>query len=427
MQRLADHLSGDSRRNPCSTPEVIVVKGTPGPPGSVIQFTSLVAPTTCGEYRLNVLSPLPEDESSVGVVIQTRGAGALMRQIPDSEITGGDCRGAMAVDWQAAREDSDMVASGEYSVLAGGLSNKSSGARSVCSGGYLNAANGIASVVAGGRVNTSSGTTATVVGGELNVASAETSTVSGGYKNSAAAVDSAIGGGSYNHVEEDALYGTIPGGYGLTLNYEGSTAAGRFNRPGEIDATDEDTQRVFMVGYGDIPSDPTDPAANRFNLFSVTKNGDAHIKGTTYGNGGADFAEMFESVQTDHDNPIAIPVGTSVVFEGGLIREAEEGEVPFGVVTNRAAFIGNAATEEWVGKYKRDEDGNFMTETVEIGGRSVTKRVLSNDYNPSITYIPRIARPEWSIVALLGVVKILDEQVKDPRWINIKEDSWLIR
>ena len=52
-------------------------------------------------------------------------------------------------------------------------------------------------------------------------------------------------------------------------------------------------------------------------------------------------------------------------------------------------------------------------------------------YDPTILYIPRSARPEWNVVGLIGVVKILKNQPVNSRWTKMKEDTdydtWLIR
>src|SRR5690606_16680834 len=128
--------------------------------------------------------PLPLSEPNVGVVIQTRGDGAIMRTIPDGTEIGGDCRGAQATDWQAARSLSSQVASGRNSTISGGLSNTSSGTYSTVGGGLANVASGISSVVSGGFSNTASAAAgATVGGGELNTADGLYSVVSGGISN----------------------------------------------------------------------------------------------------------------------------------------------------------------------------------------------------------------------------------------------------
>lgn len=190
-----------------------------------------------------------------------------------------------------------------------------------------------------------------------------------------------------------------------------------------------------MVGFG------TNPVfgGTRSNLFSVTADGNGHFAGSVITFGGADFAEYFES-----ESGQKIPVGTPVIFVDGTekIRSALPGEIPFGVISTTAAYIANGS-EEWPGKYARDEYGNFIYEEYEeeiirpqverpneekiseikpIRGKGIRKK-LSPDFDPSKKYIPRSARPEWNIVGLLGKVKILKDTPKDPRWIKLRDDG----
>jgi microcystin-dependent protein len=89
------------------------------------------------------------------------------------QTTGGNARGANAVDLQTARLGTapGQVASGETSVIAGGQNNTSSGRLAVVSGGGNNTASGQGAQVGGGENNTASGQYATIPGGQNNVAS----------------------------------------------------------------------------------------------------------------------------------------------------------------------------------------------------------------------------------------------------------------
>jgi hypothetical protein len=57
------------------------------------------------------------------LVLQPSGTGALQAQLTDSTATGGNARGANAVDWQTTRGGASQVASATASVLAGGFAN----------------------------------------------------------------------------------------------------------------------------------------------------------------------------------------------------------------------------------------------------------------------------------------------------------------
>jgi hypothetical protein len=117
------------------------------------------------------------------LVLSPLGTGALQAQKTDSTATGGNARGANAVDWQTGRTSASMVASGGNSVI---------------SGGYNNTASGGFATIAGGLSHSSSGTGAFIGGGNGNGALSAYSGVAGGQSNTAAGYHNFIGGGFTN-------------------------------------------------------------------------------------------------------------------------------------------------------------------------------------------------------------------------------------
>jgi len=65
--------------------------------------------------------------TDVNAVLLPKGNGANTAQTPDNTTTGGNARGAYATDWQKVRDSSNLVASGDYSTIAGGGYNRASG------------------------------------------------------------------------------------------------------------------------------------------------------------------------------------------------------------------------------------------------------------------------------------------------------------
>lgn len=123
--------------------------------------TSVASPNaTVNAVSLTAVAP----SANADFVLNPKGTGALLADIPDSTDAGGDKRGAGAVDWQLKRATSDMVASGSYSMIVGGESNKASGNYSVSSG-YLNTASGTSSGTLAGERNIAGGATSVVIGG----------------------------------------------------------------------------------------------------------------------------------------------------------------------------------------------------------------------------------------------------------------------
>ena len=149
------------------------------------------------------------------LVIQPKGAGAILAQQPDTTATGGLNRGSNAVDLQTTRADSTMVASGHAAVIAGGMSNTSSGDFAVVTGGQSNTASGLNSFAGGGYGNTASGKFSSVPGGKDNYAQSYGETVIGLYadtvdiKNSDSAVLSdrlfVVGNGTAADARSSAL------------------------------------------------------------------------------------------------------------------------------------------------------------------------------------------------------------------------------
>ena len=102
------------------------------------------------------------------------------------------------------------TATGDWTTVGGGDSNR------VSNGG---------STVGGGKSNTSTGVCTTVAGGKENIASFSGSAVGGGYFNTASGAYSFVGGGYQNAASDSCA--TIPGGGENTAGGKYSFAAGR--------------------------------------------------------------------------------------------------------------------------------------------------------------------------------------------------------
>jgi len=339
----------------------------------------------------------------------------------------GNTRGSNAVDLQISRDNNNQVSSGNNSVIGGGQSNTASGDISVVGGGVLNVASGDVSFIPGGV---------------LNSAVFDFSNANGLFSYSAGAFSSANG----------LFVGAID---------DFSFATGLFNEPGSISGN----PRQFMVGGGNDPS-------SRSNLFSVDAAGNIHVPGSVI-SGPADHAEYFES-----NDSAKYPVGMSVAFTGAgrKIKVAGDTDVPFGVVSQKPSSIGNAAEGHWSQKYIQTQvsedvyDVVYQTETipyqmdtfkdgqyirtvqnfpkkvavmeevnviqdgkpvgkktapkrVKTGTRIATKSTLNPNFDSNKTYVPRSQRPEWNVIAMIGVVDILKTTPKNPSWTLIASPS----
>jgi hypothetical protein len=138
-------------------------------------------------------------------IIQPKGTGALLAQLPDNTNTQGNKRGDRAVDLQMIRGLADQVASGTQAVIGGGNANKATATNSTIAGGASNLVSGQAATIAGGSGNTGSADYVAVTGGQSNIASALHSFIGGGDNNTASGINSAILGGKYGSANKTGM------------------------------------------------------------------------------------------------------------------------------------------------------------------------------------------------------------------------------
>jgi len=175
--------------------------------------------------------------ANIDYVIAAKGTGAILAQIPDGTLAGGNKRGTNAVDFQMSRQVGSQVAGAPYSVIVGGVSNSINPGqeRAFIGAGTSNTITGGGSgfndaVIAGGKENTitysfasgivagqSNSISATynqqsfIGAGNSNTVNGELSSIVGGLSNSTNGIISFIGGGNLNVV--NSAYGVIGGGF----------------------------------------------------------------------------------------------------------------------------------------------------------------------------------------------------------------------
>ena len=147
---------------------------------SAVNYVQAIGAVTTGSPVVSAQG----SDTNIPLVLQPKGTGALQAQQADSTTTGGNARGANAVDWQMARSAAaTRVASGAYAAISGGINNS---------------ATGFASITGSGDSNQSTGTYSSIGGGASNVSSGVYSSIVGGYTNSATGRYNFIGNGSFN-------------------------------------------------------------------------------------------------------------------------------------------------------------------------------------------------------------------------------------
>jgi hypothetical protein len=122
-------------------------------------------------------------DTNIPLVLQPKGTGALQAQQTDSTATGGNARGANAVDWQTSRSAASQVTSGQFATISGGTGNTANSYAATIAGGNSSSA-GNWSFVGGGFSNASSGNNSIAVGGYGNTSGGYLNFVGGGFTNS---------------------------------------------------------------------------------------------------------------------------------------------------------------------------------------------------------------------------------------------------
>jgi|GEM_PF-473655 hypothetical protein len=165
-------------------------------------------------------------QTNVDFVISPKGTGAILVQQPDGSTTGGNKRGNYAVDLQMNRNNSNQVASGDYSFVGAGKFNKATALHSSALGGYRNTASGMNSSAIGGEYNTINGSNSFIGGGYCSTVAGLYSFVGGGMYNNASGGNSFIASG-YNNTTSGE-YSFVGGGYNNTASGQASVAFGKY-------------------------------------------------------------------------------------------------------------------------------------------------------------------------------------------------------
>jgi hypothetical protein len=162
-------------------------------------------------------------DTNIPLVLQPKGTGALQAQQTDSTATGGNARGANAVDWQTfTRSSAAQVASGLASSILGGARNTSSSIASVVVGGTDNTASANSSFIGAGNGNIASGTSGGIVSGINNTNSGIFAFIGAGQANTNAGYLGVVVGGAVNSGTSGSAVttqsGTMNGTTAVTLS-----------------------------------------------------------------------------------------------------------------------------------------------------------------------------------------------------------------
>ena len=166
-------------------------------------------------------------QSDGSLYVSPAGTGALQAQKTDSTATGGNARGANAVDFQMSRDTAAKVASGSTSVIVGGRSSSSTGQDSFVGAGFGNSAGGSQSGLVSGARNVASGISTFIGGGNDNQATLSFGAVVGGQTNLASGYFGFVGNGFTNTTTSSSAVTTQSGTMNATtaVTLSGSNAS----------------------------------------------------------------------------------------------------------------------------------------------------------------------------------------------------------
>ena len=116
--------------------------------------------------------------TNVDLVLSPKGTGAIMARVPNGTSSGGDKRGAQAIDFSRGGSFSNRVASGYRSAILSGYNLQAAGNYSIAVGGVSHFVTGDFAVVLGGDGNTVAGAYG-VAWGKDNTASGDHSVAIG--------------------------------------------------------------------------------------------------------------------------------------------------------------------------------------------------------------------------------------------------------
>lgn len=145
--------------------------------------------------------------------------------------------------------------------------------------------------------------------------------------------------------------------------------------------------------------------------------GNLYLDGMILAGAQADYAEMFETV-----DGTSIDVGFFVTLEGDKIRKANANDdYILGVVSATPAMIADASDLRWHNLFVKDKWGRIQYHEVVVQevkdneGRVIqpafikTEPMLNPGWDSSQEYVPRLKRPEWVPVGLLGKLLVRDD------------------
>ena len=95
------------------------------------------------------------------------------------------------------------------------------------------------------------------------------------------------------------------------------------------------------------------------------------------------------------------------------------------MISANPSVVGDGDVDNWKQKYQKDDYGSYVLD-------SDGERILNSDWDETKEYVSREDRKEWSIVGLMGKIRIRKGQTMGTRWIKMRDisdtvEEWLVR
>jgi hypothetical protein len=224
----------------------------------------------------------------------------------------------------------------------------------------------------------------------------------------------------YNNVinNENNYNGTysVLAGYQLLANKGYSqTIVGKYNKAkdGSNNASSANGF-IFVVGSGS--------SSTRNCAMWVHADGTIYGDGTFSGSQTADYAECFEWSDSNLNNEDRRGRFVTIDKEDKIRFATAEDDYILGIVSAAPTVLGDAAAENWQGRFVTDIYGKYIEEEVEHEAiideetgeiiepaHKEVRRKTNPNYDPDKPYTPRLERPEWDAIGMMGKLVLDDD------------------
>jgi hypothetical protein len=339
-------------------------------------------------------------------VIEPKGAGAILAELPDGAAPAGNKRGLVAVDFQRQRDTAVQVASGIRSFIGNGYGNRASGLESTVVNGSSNIASGSNSTICGGSTNTADNSGAAVVAGSNNTASGIYSIVGAGGSNNinSSRNYTVIGGGQSNTISTAGTHQVIGGGQSNSADAtHASVVGGNANfASGNYSSVIGGQSNTANGSHSTVAGGTNNTASGLYSIASGSRalanieGMRSHASGRFAANGDAQVQEMVVRVQTTSaaqgeltadgaawttTNTMQVPTDGALAFDILMVARRTDANNECAAWTIRGCIDNNAGTVAFVGTPTTtslgDDSAGAWSVAADTEAGSVRLRVLA--------------------------------------------------